>query len=69
MGRQTCDEMLRCLHDGIMSDLSPHECMGRLFADNFCILAVYANEEQILKRFEAWYEAAGRLQDLSLIHI
>lgn len=62
-GRQTCDEMLRCLHDGITSDLSPHECMGRLFADNFCILAVYANEEQTLKRFEAWYEAAGRLQD------
>ena len=21
-GRQTCDEMLRCLHGGIMSDLS-----------------------------------------------
>ena len=37
--------------------------MERLFADTFCILAVYANEEQILKRFEAWYEAAGRLQD------
>ena len=42
--------MLRCLHDGITSDLSPHECMERLFADNFCILAVYANEEQTLKR-------------------
>jgi len=25
--------------------------MGRLFADTFCILAVYANEEQTLKRF------------------
>ena len=49
--RQTCDEMLRCLHGGIMSDLSPHECMERLFADTFCILAVYANEEQTLKRF------------------
>ena len=36
---------------GIMSDLSPHECMERLFADTFCILAVYANEEQTLKRF------------------
>ena len=29
----------------------PHECMERLFADTFCILAVYANEEQTLKRF------------------
>ena len=43
--------MLRCLHGGIMSDLSPHECMERLFADTFCSLAVYVNEDQTLKRF------------------
>ncbi len=43
--------MLRCLHGGIMSDLSPHECMERLFADTLFILAVNANEEQKMKRF------------------
>lgn len=43
--------MLRCLHDSVMSGLSPHGCMERLFADTFCILVVYVNEEQTLKHF------------------
>lgn len=42
--------MLRCPHGGIMSGLSPHEYMKRLFADTFCILAIYANEKQVLER-------------------
>lgn len=62
-GRQSCDEMLRSLHDGIKTDLSPKECIGRLFADNFCILVVYVNEKTLLNRFEAWYESAAALQN------
>ncbi|MGO0862421.1 sensor domain-containing diguanylate cyclase, partial [Clostridioides difficile] len=40
-GREAGDSILRGVYDGITSLLAPNECMGRLFADNFCVLISY----------------------------
>lgn len=64
-GRRACDDMLRALYGGIASGLTGQECLGRLFADNFCVLAAFADEEALSRRFETWYEAAARLQEES----
>ncbi|MEG0074639.1 MAG: EAL domain-containing protein [Eubacterium sp.] len=55
-GRDACNEILCSIINGISSDLEANECIGRLFADNFCILVKYKNKTEIVKRFEHWGE-------------
>lgn len=54
MGRQSCDEILEHFYLYTASVLSGEECMGRMSADNFCILLSYENEEAMFKRLEKW---------------
>lgn len=58
LGRKNCDTILRCFYSYISSTLSSKECMGRLSADNFCILLEYQSEKEILKRFTEWFSVA-----------
>lgn len=57
-GRYTCDMILRCFYENISSNLSGKECMGRLTADNFCVLMEYEGEEAVLERFTLWFTKA-----------
>ncbi|MEG1813167.1 MAG: EAL domain-containing protein [Clostridia bacterium] len=59
-GRDACDDILRSVEDGLGGDLSDKECMGRLFADNYCILAQYQGEAALTARFDKWYKACAR---------
>lgn len=63
-GRRACDGLLCCIHDGIKENLSDKECLGRLFADNFCALVAIKNEASLEARFEQWYEGAARHQEI-----
>lgn len=58
-GPRACDDLLRSLHNGIEMNLSRKESMGRLFADNFCALILLKDEENMIRRFRTWYEAAA----------
>lgn len=62
-GRRACDDILQSLHHGITQNLTTQESMGRLFADNFCILTVYTTEEALISRFDTWYENAAHHQE------
>lgn len=62
-GRRACDGLLCCLHDGVAGNLTQQECLGRLFADNFCVLITLQSEAALATRFEQWYEAAARRQE------
>ncbi|MEG2315333.1 MAG: bifunctional diguanylate cyclase/phosphodiesterase, partial [Clostridia bacterium] len=53
-GKKACDELLRGIHEGISTDLADDECMGRLSADNFCILVRFENEDALIARFAKW---------------
>lgn len=53
-GRAACDELLRFIYKGIDTDLGDDECIGRLFADNFCILVSYTDEKDLINRFMRW---------------
>lgn len=57
-GRITCDEILICLHDGIKNGLNSDESIGRIAADNFCILIEYTDKENLEARFEEWITSA-----------
>lgn len=58
MGRQNCDSILWHFYSYIDSTLSEQECMGRVTADNFCILIVYTGELDFAARFFGWYQGA-----------
>lgn len=62
-GRRVCDDMLKSISNGIADNLTNQESIGRLSADNFCILAEYKNEESLMKRFEIWYGSAEESQE------
>lgn len=57
-GRLACDNILRSIESGISSDLSENECVGRQFADNFCVLVEFENEVALENRFENWYKGS-----------
>lgn len=59
-GRRSCDEMLCSIGKGITKDLSNQECVGRLSADNFCILVEYKNNEELVTRMDQWYQNASQ---------
>lgn len=56
IGRRTCDTILKTFYDCVQESLIGKECMGRLSADNFCVLLQLENEEALLARFAGWYE-------------
>lgn len=62
-GSRACDELLRSLYEGIEANLSSAECVGRLFADNFCTFILLKDEENMMRRFRTWYEAAACCQE------
>lgn len=55
LGRNACNGILRGIQCGINTDLAGNECMGRIGADNFCILIEYHDEADIAARFDRWY--------------
>ncbi|MEG1163402.1 MAG: EAL domain-containing protein [Anaerovoracaceae bacterium] len=55
-GREACDEVLRSIQNGVGDDLSDTECIGRLLADNFCVLIKYKDEKDLIGRFDKWYK-------------
>lgn len=57
-GRTICDNILHTIYNVIASNLKSNECIGRITADNFCILLQYEDEATTIKRFEEWYAAA-----------
>lgn len=59
-GKDACDEILRSIERGISSDLGKHECVGRLAADNFCVLVDYEAENLTAHRFDTWCDNAER---------
>lgn len=62
-GKKACDEILRGIEYGISSNLEPDECMGRLFADNFCILVKYTDEASIVARFGLWQKGSSQYME------
>lgn len=68
LGRQNCDMMLRQFSAHITSVITDKECIGRIAADNFCILMEYEDRETLLKRFENWYcDALERLKEKKVL--
>ncbi|MEG1990785.1 MAG: EAL domain-containing protein, partial [Christensenella sp.] len=53
-GKKICDELLRAINYGITAHLTADECIGRLFADNFCLLVQYESEAALIERFRLW---------------
>ncbi|MEG2928914.1 MAG: EAL domain-containing protein [Oscillospiraceae bacterium] len=53
-GKKSCDELLRAINHSISEDLEGDECVGRQFADNFCLLLRYEDTEKLAERFNLW---------------
>ncbi|MEG1863524.1 MAG: EAL domain-containing protein, partial [Oscillospiraceae bacterium] len=53
-GKKSCDELLCAMNHGVGGDLDFDECMGRQFADNFCILARFEGEKALVQRLDLW---------------
>ncbi len=60
LGRATCDNVLRFLNTFFCSQLREDECIGRQFADNFCILIEYKDERALALRLQKWCIAADK---------
>ncbi|MEG2214342.1 MAG: EAL domain-containing protein [Oscillospiraceae bacterium] len=58
-GKKNCDQFLRSAQYAISHDLTGDECVGRLGADNFCILLRYFGEEALTERFSKWRSEAA----------
>ncbi|MEG1242216.1 MAG: GGDEF domain-containing phosphodiesterase, partial [Oscillospiraceae bacterium] len=63
-GRDACNKVLVAIERGIHENLGQHECIGRLFADNFCILMEYKDEESLAKRFDEFYASSARQNEM-----
>lgn len=59
-GKKACDQILCSIQHGISANLSATESMGRLFADNFCVLVEYEDEAKIAARFDEWQKGSAR---------
>ncbi|MEG1782611.1 MAG: EAL domain-containing protein, partial [Oscillospiraceae bacterium] len=46
--------LLCAMNHGVGGDLDFDECMGRQFADNFCILARFEGEKALVQRLDLW---------------
>lgn len=60
LGRATCDKILKFLSSLFGRLLADNESVSRLFADNFCMLIEYKDEEAMLSRLLYWYEEAEK---------
>lgn len=54
-GRNHCDDLLHALYESINDNLSDKEVVGRVIADNFCVLLEFQNTQKLLTRFNQWY--------------
>ncbi|MEG0258106.1 MAG: bifunctional diguanylate cyclase/phosphodiesterase, partial [Christensenella sp.] len=69
-GKKACDELLRAINYGITTHLNSDECVGRLFADNFCVLIQYEGETALVERFNLFKnECVQYLTDRGFIWI
>lgn len=53
-GRSACDNILKMFYQNINSSLQNKECVGRISADNFCILLEYSDESDLIHKFQEW---------------
>lgn len=58
LGRQNCDDILQRFTLYTTGKLDEKECMGRLSADNFCLLLRYQDEETFLNFLRKWASGA-----------
>lgn len=58
LGRVACDNMLKTFYEHISTILTDRECVGRISADNFCVLLRYESESLLLERFRNWFQDA-----------
>ncbi|MEG1720377.1 MAG: EAL domain-containing protein [Pseudoflavonifractor sp.] len=61
LGRNACDQILTNTSLSIRQNLDSHECSGRIFADNFCVLMKYDGEADLARRLNAWTESYNRI--------
>ncbi|MEG1917023.1 MAG: EAL domain-containing protein [Oscillospiraceae bacterium] len=61
LGRAACDTILATTEKSIRQDLDDWECVGRLFADNFCVLLQYRDEAALARRLAVWNANYARL--------
>lgn len=54
-GRRICDSILVAFNEQLGNMLRGRECMGRISADNFCILLEFVDIEEMTARFECWH--------------
>lgn len=59
-GRAACDQILLMINKVVDEELTPPECMGRLSADNFCVLMHFEDVPGLVRRFEIWFENAAK---------
>ncbi|MEG1706461.1 MAG: EAL domain-containing protein, partial [Clostridia bacterium] len=64
-GENACDNILKSVYCGVNEDLTEKECMGRLVADNFCVLICDSDKDAMLSRFEGWYHNFERIVEKS----
>lgn len=57
-GREVGDDILKKFYLLIESAIEPHEVLGRLIADNFCILVEYETTKEIVERINQWTQLA-----------
>lgn len=55
-GHSICNEILLLFNKVVSDALQNEECIGRLTADNFCILIEVTSVEKLIERFESWYK-------------
>ncbi|WP_379245404.1 putative bifunctional diguanylate cyclase/phosphodiesterase [Paenibacillus sp. GCM10028914] len=55
LGHLNCDRILHALYESIHANLTNKEIIGRVTADNFCVLLEYHNNRDLLARFDNWY--------------
>lgn len=52
LGRQTCDLILKLFYEFASTEFKGCKCTGRLFADNFCLLVEFDDENELSDRFK-----------------
>lgn len=57
-GQEIGDEIIKTFYDTICKTLASHEYIGRLGADNFCVLVEDKGREWIIGRLQKWYADA-----------
>lgn len=55
LGHNNCDGILKAFYESISANLADKEIVGRVTADNFCVLLEYQNNQNLRTRFEDWY--------------